>query len=114
MHIEFQTTENVLTARMEGSMDTGALTYFDQVPQFRQVPQDVILDLSQVDFMDSAGLGALVALIRKHKEAGRRCMLAAPSPLVARILKLTAIHVLTPVVASLDEALRWLRENPSP
>ncbi|MEU8224016.1 STAS domain-containing protein [Kribbella sp. NPDC048915] len=55
-------------------------------------PRPVVLDLSGVDFMDSSGLGVLVGA---HKEAGNRggaLILAAPSPRVQKIFKVTRLH----------------------
>jgi len=51
---------------------TGLLDAFSE-PTFRKVlakyiesgPANVILDLSQIDFIDSSGLGALVQLVKK-------------------------------------------------
>lgn len=48
----------------------------------------VILDLTQVGFIDSSGLGAVVALM-KHLAPGTRLELAGLSPLVAKVFRLT-------------------------
>lgn len=48
----------------------------------------IILDLRQVDFIDSSGLGAVVALM-KHFAPGTRLDLAGLSPLVAKVFRLT-------------------------
>ncbi|MEY4982699.1 MAG: hypothetical protein RIR62_965 [Pseudomonadota bacterium] len=48
----------------------------------------VVLDLARVDFLDSSGLGALVAL-RQLLGAGRPLELAGLTPPVARVLRLT-------------------------
>lgn len=49
---------------------------------------DAILDMSQVDFMDSSGLGALIA-IHKAMPAGHRLILRGPRPNVQRVFRLT-------------------------
>lgn len=48
----------------------------------------VILDLSRVEFLDSSGLGALVA-VRQLIGPDRRLELAALTPPVARVMRLT-------------------------
>ena len=48
----------------------------------------VILDLSRVGFLDSSGLGALVAVM-KLLEEGRRLELAGLTPMVRKVLRLT-------------------------
>ena len=48
----------------------------------------VILDLSKVDFIDSSGLGAVVASM-KHLSDGRRMELACLSTNVSKVFRLT-------------------------
>lgn len=47
----------------------------------------VLLDLSQVEFVDSSGLGALVAVMKML--GGRRLELANPGEVVRKVLSLT-------------------------
>ena len=48
----------------------------------------VVLDLSQVDFVDSSGLGAIVAAM-KLMPTGRKLELAALTPDVDRVFRMT-------------------------
>ncbi|MDM7255884.1 MAG: STAS domain-containing protein [Paracoccus sp. (in: a-proteobacteria)] len=48
----------------------------------------ILLDLSMVDFMDSSGLGAVIAA-RKALPEGRRIEIAGLTPNVQRVFKLT-------------------------
>lgn len=50
--------------------------------------QTVLLDLSRVNFLDSSGLGAVVAVM-KLLGPGRRLELASLSPSVAKVFRLT-------------------------
>lgn len=49
---------------------------------------DAVLDMSEVDFMDSSGLGALIA-IHKSMPDGFRLILRGPRPNVLRVFRLT-------------------------
>ncbi|GEP40536.1 putative anti-sigma factor antagonist [Nocardioides psychrotolerans] len=65
----------------------------------------VLVDLSAVSFMDSAGLAALVAT-RKHARVLQGSFgLIAPSKQVGRLLSLTAMDKVFPCFDSLGEAL---------
>ena len=69
---------------------------------------DVILDLSNVEFVDSAGVGVLVSLFRSTRELGRRMVIASARPgvmMVMEIIKLDRIFELHPDVASAERAL---------
>ncbi|GAB3430665.1 STAS domain-containing protein [Flindersiella endophytica] len=55
----------------------------------------VVVDLSGLTYMDSSGLGALLAAYRRATQLGCQPVLAAPTAPVARLLDMTAMgHVL--------------------
>ena len=49
----------------------------------------ILLDLGQVSFIDSSGIGVLVGAHRRAEEAGARIGLAAPNAGVRRVFELT-------------------------
>ncbi|MBF2097172.1 MAG: STAS domain-containing protein [Gloeomargaritaceae cyanobacterium C42_A2020_066] len=58
------------------------------------------IDLSRVEFMDSGGLGALLAC-RKHVTAlGGSLGLIAPRPLILRVIEATGFDKVMPIYAS--------------
>lgn len=64
---------------------------------------DVILDLAKVDFLDSSGLGALVAA-RKLLGAGRVLELAGLTPAVSKVMTLTRMTTVFPIHADVAVA----------
>jgi anti-sigma B factor antagonist len=64
----------------------------------------VVLDLGKVDFLDSSGLGALVAAMKQLGKE-RPLELAALSPTVAKVLKLTCMDRVFPIHDSVEAAL---------
>lgn len=64
----------------------------------------VILDLSGVEFIDSSGLGAIVASM-KQLGLNRRLDLAGPQPVVEKVFRLTRMDTVFRLFATLDDAL---------
>ncbi|WP_101067558.1 STAS domain-containing protein [Roseovarius salinarum] len=60
-------------------------------------PQDVLLDLSRVDFIDSSGLGAIVAALKQLGE-GRQMRLAGLTGNVAKVFRLTRMDKVFEIV----------------
>lgn len=65
----------------------------------------LLVDLSAVSFMDSAGLGALVATRKQARVFQGSFGLVAPSKQVSRLLSLTAMDKVFPCFDSLEDAL---------
>lgn len=64
----------------------------------------LVIDLEQVSFLDSSGIGVLISVLRCIREHGGSLRLTAPRPHVRRVLELTGITTLLPTYATLDEA----------
>lgn len=68
-------------------------------------PAHVVLDLSQVAFVDSSGLGAVVAVM-KFLGAGRRLDLAGLTPDVDKVFRLTRMDTVFGIFRDVDGACR--------
>ena len=71
-------------------------------------PETVILDLSEVGFIDSSGLGAIVASM-KHMGQDRTLVLAGLTPTVDKVFRLTRMDSVFSVFATLDGAINELQ-----
>lgn len=67
-------------------------------------PDRVILDLSIVEFIDSSGLGAIVAAM-KQMGRDRRLDLAGLTPAVDKVFRLTRMDTVFNLYPTLDAAL---------
>ena len=63
-----------------------------------------IVDMSQVPFMASLGMGMLVQVARTLAGDGRKVVLLAPTDLVATALRTSRLDAVMAIAASLDEA----------
>jgi anti-anti-sigma factor len=65
-----------------------------------------ILDLTEVPYVDSAGLGLMVSHYVRCQDRGVRLVLAGVSPRVFQLLEMTKVEKFFPRVAALEEADR--------
>lgn len=75
----------------------------------KQIPTDakqVALDLSKVQFIDSACLGALIAVTRVIRERGGDIRLVGMNEEVASIFRITRLDKVFSVFASTDEMMK--------
>ena len=91
------------------------------VHQFRQGLADVassrrlVIDLSAVPFVDSAGLGALIGGIRRVRDMGGTVVVACGRTTLAALLHTTGIDRIVTVTGTVADAAAWLAgSDPSP
>jgi anti-sigma B factor antagonist len=65
----------------------------------------LIIDLSQVDFLDSTGLGTLVGGLKRLREAGGSLALAIDTPRILRIFQITGLTRVLAVQQSVEDAI---------
>ncbi len=84
------------------------------VSQFRQALAEIadgeclIMDLSAVPFVDSAGLGALIGGIRRTRERGGQVAVACSRPTLVRLLRNTGFDRIVTVSETVTEAVASL------
>ena len=96
---------------------TGLLDAFSE-PNFRKVigdcidegPANVILVLSQIDFIDSSGLGALVQLVKKAQNASGSLQIVT-NPRVTQTVKLVRLEKFLSLQPSIDMAIKNIEDS---
>lgn len=68
----------------------------------------LIVDLSETGFMDSSGLGALIASLKVARQAGGDLRLAATTPQIDTVLRLTNVHRVLQPSPTVDAARELL------
>src|SRR5215470_13263835 len=75
----------------------------------REEPTDtVILDLSEVPYIDSAGLGLLVTAYVTRQKSGRKMVLSGINPRVQKLFDITRVASLFLTFSSPEEAIAAL------
>ena len=84
---------NAVRLAMRGELDLEHAYTFDE--ELRRVealqPACICLDLRELRFLDSCGLGRLIAARRRARKAGRRLVLVRGPAAVQRVFALTAV-----------------------
>lgn len=99
-------TGTVITLHGEVDLDAaGAVGQAVRQSLDSDVPPVLLVDLTDVTFMDSSGLNALIRANQSTGEAGGAVHLVAPQETVARVLQLTGVDQVMAVHPDLPRAL---------
>lgn len=103
--LDIHTTEHDthVALRPVGELDAYTVPSFREALAGRTGTTRLLIDLSDVPFMDSAGLGALIGGIRRIREAGGEVTVACSRPALTRLLHTTGFDRIV-VVADTPEA----------
>ncbi|MEU7426290.1 STAS domain-containing protein [Streptomyces sp. NPDC040750] len=101
------TTDGIRVLTLAGEIDHHTGDALRQALDVADVPQPrVVLDLSQLTFMDSSGINILLAAHRAFSEAGGWLRLAGPAGSVMRTMRIVGIDAVIDFHETLDQALR--------
>jgi anti-sigma B factor antagonist len=107
MQIEVSTVGTASVLRPEGRLNMVAAPHLRET--IERLAQDgrsrVVVDLSATSFVDSSGLGALVAGLKKVRQAGGDLRISGAGEQVSTVLRLTNLDRVLRPHAQLDEAL---------
>jgi anti-sigma B factor antagonist len=110
--ITVEAGEEYTLCRPEGELDAYTVGTFRESLAELTDAQHLLIDLSEVPFMDSAGLGALIGGIRRTREAGGDVAVACGRPTLTRLLHTTGFDRIVAVTETVDEAAKALKEGP--
>lgn len=112
LEIHIEETENYTLCRPSGEIDAYTVGSFrEALTRLAADSSRLLIDLSDVAFMDSAGLGALIGGIRKAREADGAVAVACDRPPLTRLLHTTGFDRIVPVTESVEEAVEALDEQ---
>jgi anti-sigma B factor antagonist len=111
LQINSEVISGVPTIYLKGELDSYS------APRVRQLLESmtdletpkVLIDISSLEYIDSAGLGVLVAALKKAADHSGTIALIGPAPNVARVLTVTGLDKLFTVYDNALEAQDQLR-----
>ncbi len=113
LEINIEEKENYTLCQPTGELDAYTVVAFREALT-KLAESDVshlLIDLSEVPFMDSAGLGALIGGIRRTREADGAVAVACSRSALTRLLHTTGFDRIVPVADSLEEAEEALKQS---
>jgi anti-sigma B factor antagonist len=112
MQLAIDEVDGLKLVRVGGELDAfGAQSFRERVGLLRRAER-VVVDLSELAFIDSAGLHALFAVARGAKDVGAGVAFVVPpeSP-VRRVIELVLLGEVAPICESLEDAVASSRAS---
>jgi anti-sigma B factor antagonist len=94
--------QHVLSVR--GTITLETVVQFQDAVRASATDPSLIIDLTEVSYVDSSALGAFVQAYVSCAKSGRRLALVGPNHRVRTVFRLTSLDILFPTYATLPEA----------
>lgn len=104
VNIEVLDTEDATLCRPMGELDAFTVGEFREQLAGLADRKVLVIDLSEVPFMDSAGLGALIGGIRRVRDGGGSVGVVCTKSAVLRLLHTTGFDRIVEISATVEEA----------
>lgn len=112
LNIEVDQGDDGLTiCRPMGELDAFTVSQFRQALAELASSPRLLIDMSGVPFVDSAGLGALIGGIRRARELGSAVAVACNRPTLTRLLRTTGFDRIVTVAETIEEATKALEQD---
>ncbi len=108
LEIEVTEEDGYTLCRPVGELDAYTVGQFREALTGLATTSRLVIDLSEVPFMDSAGLGALIGGIRRTRENDGEVSVACSRPTLTRLLHTTGFDRIVPVVDDVEAAVAAL------
>ena len=106
-----QTQEGYTVCRPVGELDAFTVSQFRQALAEMASSPRLIIDMSGVPFVDSAGLGALIGGIRRARELGGDVAVACNRPTLVRLLRTTGFDRIVSLSETVGDAIEALDQE---
>jgi anti-sigma B factor antagonist len=111
--VTVQHDRGLMVAAVSGDIDLSTVAGLrDRLLELADAGEPLILDLDQVTFMDSAGLGALVAVARRAAAHGTTLHAVCSRPQTTKLLWMVGLDRRIPLSDTLDAALALVAAAP--
>ncbi|HHT62139.1 MAG: anti-sigma F factor antagonist [Bacillota bacterium] len=109
MNLDFKSDKDKLYVKIEGELDLSVATSFRATLEEKidvNQARHLILDFSQVSFIDSSGLGVILGRYKRLKEIGGTVQIIGVNEQIEKILELSGLSRIMDIRKQADKVFR--------
>lgn len=96
-------TGSTTIVRLKGPLTLSTLFHLQD--HLREIPDvDTVIDVSEVPYIDSAGLGTILSRWSHTQRKGHKFALTGVSPRIAVLLEITKVNTMIPMFTTAEDA----------
>lgn len=111
MQVRFSNKGPVLIAKLTGELDHHSADYLRikiDSEIVKSTTRDLIMDFTEVGFMDSSGIGVIIGRYKNMLNINGKTAVVSVNKQISKLLEMSGIGKFVPVYANMDEAVKDL------
>ncbi len=104
MIINEKVVNNITTINLWGTLDASTAPTLRNFKSDAQPASPIVINMADVDFLDSSGLGALVGFAKEKRGAGGDVLLACMNNKVRKVFEITQVYRLFAIYDDVEAA----------
>jgi len=111
LHVVLEERDGWTVVRVHGDVDVASAPTLREhlVRTVTDGHHQVILDLDDVHFIDSTGLGLVIGMLRRTRSLGGDLRLVSTREMLARVFEITGLDRAVPIESSVNDAIAAAR-----
>ena len=104
MIISEKICNNITTINLLGTLDASTAPTLKNFKSSAAPARPIVINMSDVDFLDSSGLGAIVGMAREKRDQGGEILLACLNNKVRKVFEITQVYRLFDIYDDVEAA----------
>lgn len=104
MIISEKNSNDIFIITLQGTLDASTAPRLKQFQSASAAANPIVINLSEVDFLDSSGLGTLVGIAREKREQGGDVLLACMNNKGRKVFDITQVYKLFDIYDDVEAA----------
>lgn len=107
MEVSWESVDDAWVVRLGGRLDVSKSEELERIlgDMLQQQPRPLIVNLEEVSYLSSSGIGVLLGIYRQLKELGMKLVLCQVSPAVEKLLEVVELSQVFPIYEREAEAV---------
>lgn len=115
MELKLSQSGNIKIIEVSGKYDIESTEEFESIftKQLDTKPETIAVDMSNLDYIDSSGIGSLIKCLNSTKTKNAKLLLVGLKPMITNVFKLAKLDLFFEILTKMEFTSKYMEEDDS-
>jgi anti-sigma B factor antagonist len=115
MELKLSQSGNIKIIEISGKYDIESTEEFESIftKQLDTKPEIIAVDMSNLDYIDSSGIGSLIKCLNSTKTKNGKLLLVGMKPMITNVFKLAKLDLFFEILTKIEFKTKYVKEDDS-